>query len=334
MTVLRVIALVIALLLSAAGTAAAIPATERAATGAGATSCVATPEEFASAWSSRFAACVDPGLLGTVHARGADRPYPRGFARAWAVGHRGLEDFLAVNARLDRGRAGLAILTLVGFPRLDRWDTPVSLAVYRLADGAGARTPTWSTVFDLLRGQRQHRGLFPAAARRDLIRAYAVLDDTAASDVDAVTALERVTGCSRSQVLAGRHFTQDIGCSASFVGALKVLGRSPYNGGTTRGCLARFARDYAGPRDAAALRAVLLRCLDADVLFTGTGWTYTTYANPLLCGSATQQGVQRRYTARERIVPNVAFDRMPFVVDIPLSLSPVSQRGFLQSGYC
>ena len=115
MTVLRVIALVIALVLPA--TAAAIPVTAGAATVSASTSCVATPEEFASAWSSRFAACVDPGLLGTVHARGADRPYPRGFARAWAVGHRGLEDFLAVNARLDRGRVGLAILTLVGFPR-------------------------------------------------------------------------------------------------------------------------------------------------------------------------------------------------------------------------
>lgn len=328
---LRIIAVAIALLLpvSVMGSAAALPVERGAVAAAASTSCVQTPEQFTSAWEARVAACVSPGLLGTVHARGTDRPYPRGFARAWAVGHRGLESFLAVNARWS-GRAGLAILTLIGFTGLERWDSPVDLSVYRLTAGSRSRTPTWTALFDLL-GQK---ALFPASARRDLIRAYSVLDDPTESRVDAVTVFARVTGCSRAEVLAGRAFTRKIGCSPTFVSALKALGRSPYEGGTTRDCVARFARDYAGPRDGAALRAVLLQCMDADVLFTGNGWVYTTYANPLLCGSAVEQGVQRRSTTREHIVPNVPFSQMASVAEIPLSLTPLSSRGFLKSGYC
>lgn len=328
---LRIMILAIALLLpvSVMGSAAAMPVERGAVTAPASTSCVSTPAELASAWEARVAACVSPGLLGTVHARGADRPYPRGFARAWAVGHRGLESFLAVNAQRS-GRAGMAILTLIGFTGLERWDSPVDLAVYRLPAGSRSRTPTWKAIFDLL-GQK---ALFPASARRDLIRAYSVLDDHAASHVDAVTVFARVTGCSRAEVLAGRAFTQAIACSPTFVSALKALGRSPYQGGTTHDCVARFARDYTGPRDAVALRAVLLQCMDADIFFTGNGLVYTTYANPLLCGSAAEQGVQRRYTAREHLVPNLPFSQMTSVAEIPLPLTPLSRRGFLKSGYC
>ncbi|MFM9134319.1 MAG: hypothetical protein ACKOT0_02595, partial [bacterium] len=288
MRALRIIAFAIALLLpgSIAGVASAAPAVAAAAAAPGASLCVATPEEFTAAWEARVAACVRRGLLGTVHARGSDRPYPRGFGRAWAVGHRGLEEFLAVNARVPRGRVGLAILTLVGFTGLERWDAPVDLAGYRPPAGSPSRAPTWTALVDLLRAEGPDTALFPESARRDLIRAYAVLDDTSASHGDAVSAFARVTGCSRAEVLAGRTFTRAIGCSPTFVAALKATGRSPYDGGTTRECVARFAREYSGPRDAAALRAVLMQCMDADILFTGNGWVYTTYASPLLCGSA------------------------------------------------
>jgi len=50
-------------------------------------SCISTPEEFVAAWDSRSTGCVSPDLMGTVHVRGAQRPYPKGFWRAWAVGN-------------------------------------------------------------------------------------------------------------------------------------------------------------------------------------------------------------------------------------------------------
>ena len=274
--------------------------------------------------------------MGTVHAPGSARPYPRGFAKAWAVDHEGLAGFLAVNSRWgdDRGRVGLAILTMVGFTGLDRWAAPVDLSVYRLPQGVRARTPTWRWWFALLKDRLPGSARFPAAARREVIRAYAGMATTAGGHGDAVTAFEQVTGCSRAEVLAGRRLSRAIGCSTAFVQTMKALGPSPCDGGTTRQCLKRFARDYAGPRDGASLRAVLMQCQDAGILFTGTGRTYTTYANPLRCGSAAQQGVPGRYTEREHVVPNIPFARMPESASITLSLSPADDRAFLARGYC
>jgi len=291
-------------------------------------SCISTPEEFVAAWDSRSTGCVSRDLMGTVHVRGAQRPYPKGFWRAWAVGNSGLENFLTLNARevSDRGRVGVGVLSLVGFPNLDQWDSPVDLAVYRLPRGAQVRTPTFATWFSLLEGRWPSSAEFPTKAQRDLIRAYSTLDS------DAVAAFESVTGCSGVRLLAGSEFSRDIGCSESFMETMQALGPSPYGRGTTRDCLRRYQSHYGGDRDAASLRAVLLQCQDAGFLFTGVGWTYNTYANPLRCGTAAEQSVRQRYTEPEFIVPNLRFTKMQAVAQVPLELS--ADRGFLRSGYC
>jgi len=290
--------------------------------------CISTPEQFVSAWESRSARCVSRQLLGTVHVRGAKRPYPKGFWRAWAVGNSGLENFLTLNARYgsDPGQVGLGVLSLVGFPGLEQWDTPVDISVYQLPASAGVRIPTFATWFQLLDGRWTRSTDFPRGSQRDLIRAYSTLES------DAVGAFESVTGCSREQLLAGSEFSRAIGCSDTFLETMQALGPSPYGRGTTRECISRFESRYDGERDAASLRAVLLQCQDAGFLFTGVGWTYNTYANPLYCGSAAEQSIRQRYTEPEFVVPNVPFRRMPAVAQVPLELS--AERGALQSGYC
>jgi len=297
---------------------------------ASAQGCIADADAYAQAWESRSVVCVSSDLMGTVHTRGAKRPYPAGFWRAWAVNHSGLENFLRLNARenLDRGQVGLGVLTLVGFPGLDTWDTPVQLAVYELPKGTEVDVPTFATWFQLLQAQWPKRARFPEDAQRDLIRSYSTLTS------DAVQAFEDVTGCSRADLLAGADFGRDIGCSQSFLASMKALGPSPYGAGTTRDCIRNFATRYAGERDAAALRAVLYQCQDAGFLFTGVGWTYNTYANPLACGSAGEQGVLWRYTEQEYVVPNRPFAGMRQVVNIDLALSPIGARDFLADGYC
>lgn len=290
--------------------------------------CISTPEEFVSAWDSGSARCVSRQLLGTVHVRGAKRPYPKGFWRAWAVGNSGLENFLTLNSRYgsDPGQVGLGVLSLVGFPGLEQWDAPVDISVYQLPAGAEVRVPTFATWFQMLEDRWVRSAVLPQESQRDLIRAYSTLES------DAVGAFESVTGCSREKLLAGSEFSRAIGCSDTFVETMQALGPSPYGRGTTRDCLSRYESRYNGERDAASLRAVLLQCQDAGFLFTGEGWTYNTYANPLYCGSAAEQSIRQRYTEPEFVVPNFSFRGMPAVAQVPLELS--AKRDALQSGYC
>ena len=292
--------------------------------------CVSTPEEYRQAWDAGTAECVSPGLMGTVHTRGASRPYPRGFWKAWAVNHSGLENFLALKVREGSrdGRVGLGVLSMIGFPELTTWDEDVDLAVYALPTGAEVNVPTFATWFQLFEDRWPARSKFPERAQRDLIRSYSTLSS------DPVAAFESVTGCSRERLLAGASVSRDIGCNASFMGTIDALGPSPYGRGTTRGCLRRFADRYDGPRDASALRAVLFQCEDAGFLFSGVGWTYNTYANPMICGTATEQGIRQRYTEPEFVVDNVRFADMESVAHIPLTLASRSDRRFLQEGYC
>jgi hypothetical protein len=297
---------------------------------ASAQGCIADAHAYTQAWESRSVNCVSPDLMGTVHSRGAKRPYPTGFWKAWAVNHSGLENFLRLNARedLDRGQVSMGVLTMVGFPGLETWDTPVQLAVYELPKGTEVDVPTLATWFQLLQAQWPKRARFPEGAQRDLIRAYSTLTS------DAVQAFEDVTGCSRADLLAGADLGRNIGCSQSFLATMKALGPSPYGAGTTRDCIRNFATRYAGDRDAASLRAVLYQCQDAGFLFTGVGWTYNTYANPMQCGSAQDQGVLLRYTEREYVIPNWPFMTMRQVANIDLPLSPTGERDFLTDGYC
>ena len=271
-----------------------------------------------------------PGLMGTVHTVGAKRPYPRGFWKAWAVGNSGLENFLELNARdgADQGRVGIGVLSMVGFPDLDAWQEPVALSVYSLPRDSGVRVPTFATWFRLFEDRWPARSTFRENAQRDLIRSYSTLTS------DPVEAFESVTGCSRDELLAGESPSRDIGCNESFMRTIESVGPSPYDGSATRTCLKRFAQRYDGPRDASSLRAFLYQCQDAGFLFSGVGWTYNTYANPLLCGSAQTQEIRQRYTEREFVVDNVKFAEMDAVRQIPLSLAPVSERDFISSGYC
>ena len=297
---------------------------------ANARTCITTPQEYQAAWESRSSTCVALGLMGTVHTVGAKRPYPRGFWKAWAVGNSGLENFLKLNARdgADQGRVGIGVLSMVGFPGLDVWQEPVALSVYSLPRDSGVRVPTFATWFRLFEDRWPARSKFPEDAQRDLIRSYSTLTS------DPVEAFESVTGCSRDELLAGGSPSRDIGCNESFMRTIESVGPSPYDGGATRTCLKRFAHRYDGPRDASSLRAILYQCQDAGFLFSGVGWTYNTYANPLLCGSAQAQEIRQRYTEREFVVDNVKFEDMDAVAQIPLALAPVSERDFTSSGYC
>ena len=320
MRIVIVLALVIACLTGAGTTA--VSAQARA--------CISTPEDYRQAWDAGTAACVSPGLMGTVHTRGASRPYPMGFWKAWAVNHSGLENFLALNAREGsrHGRVGLGVLSMVGFPGLTTWDEDVDLAVYALPAGAEVNVPTFATWFRLFEDRWPARSKFRERAQRNLIRSYSTLGS------DPVAAFESVTGCSRERLLAGASVSRDIGCNESFMGTIDALGPSPYGRGTTRGCLRRFADRNDGARDASALRAVLFQCEDAGFLFSGVGWTYNTYANPMICGTATEQGIRQRYTEPEFVIDNVRFADMESVVHIPLTLASQSDRRFLQEGYC
>ena len=297
---------------------------------ANAGTCISTPQEYQAAWKSRSSTSVAPGLMGTVHTVGAKHPYPRGFWKAWAVGNSGLENFLKLNARdgADQGRVGIGVLSLVGFPDLDVWQESVALSVYSLPRDSGVRVPTFATWFRLFEDRWPARSKFPEDAQRDLIRSYSTLTS------DPVEAFESVTGCSRDELLAGQSPSRDIGCNESFMRTIESVGPSPYDGGATRTCLKRFAQRYAGPRDASSLRGFLYQCQDAGFLFSGVGWTYNTYANPLLCGSAQEQETRQRYTEREFVLSNVKFKDMDAVRQISLALAPVSERDFLSRGYC
>ena len=297
---------------------------------ASAGTCISTPQEYQAAWKSRSSTCVAPGLMGTVHTVGAKHPYPRGFWKAWAVGNSGLENFLKLNARdgADQGRVGIGVLSLVGLPDLDVWQESVALSVYSLPRDSGVRVPTFATWFRLFEDRWPARSKFPEDAQRDLIRSYSTLTS------DPVEAFESVTGCSRDELLAGESPSRDIGCNESFMRTIESVGPSPYDGGATRTCLKRFAQRYDGPRDASSLRGFLYQCQDDGFLFSGVGWTYNTYANPLLCGSAQEQETRQRYTEREFVLGNVKFKDMDAVRQISLALAPVSERDFLSRGYC
>lgn len=84
----------------------------------------------------------------------------------------------------------------------------------------------------------------------------------------------------------------------------------------------------------AAMRGVLYQCQDVGFLNTGVGLGYNTYANPFVCEPAAKQTVRQRYTGREFIFPNMAFNDLPSHVNIELDLGEPFTRGFLYSGYC
>ncbi|MEV4623104.1 hypothetical protein AB0J74_30885 [Asanoa sp. NPDC049573] len=290
--------------------------------------CVTTPSQFQAAWQAREVRCVAPTLFATTHSRGDDFLYPSGFAYAWAGSSVNLEAYLRLRHRYgdQPAKVGVGILSYVGYPGLDSWSYETDLAVYTLPRGVHARVPTFAEWFRLVGDQLG----FPRAALRDLERAYSRLGRTE----DAVDAFEHVTGCRRDALLDGAFPGPEIGCDSAFLDALAAAGPSPYEGAESTRCFANVAADYTGPRDAAALRAVLFQCQDAGFLNTGVGRGYNTYADPFVCQPAQAQSVEQRYTGREFILPNTTLDALPGSVNIPLDIGEPGQRPFLHRGYC
>ncbi|MGW4567322.1 hypothetical protein ACWEN3_34695 [Streptomyces sp. NPDC004561] len=304
----------------------------RRGTAAPADGCISTPAEYRAAWNARQVRCVSPSLFGTTHTRGDTSPYPSGFRYAWAGSGTNLERYLELRRRYgdQPPKTGVGILSYVGYPGLETWSTPTDLAVYTVPTGVRALVPAFETWFRLLDEQFGETGAFPLAAQRDLVVAYSRLR----RGEDVVGAFQNVTGCRRDRLLQGAVPSAAIGCNRSFLGALAAAGPSPYDGGDSLTCFAKFRSRYAGPRDAAALRGALYQCQDAGFLNTGTGLGYNTYANPLVCAPADRQTVRERYTGREFILPNAPFAALPSHVDIPLDLGTPGRRGFLRAGYC
>lgn len=293
--------------------------------------CISTPAQYKAAWDARQVRCVSPSLYVTAFSRGDSSLYPAGFWFAWANSSGNLESYLKLrNLYGDRpDKVGVGILSFVGFPGLDTWNYPMDLQVYTLPAGVRAQVPTFATWQQVLAAQ-YGTAAFPAAAEQQLARSYAGIGP----NQDVVGAFQAVTGCDRTALLQGSEPTAAIGCNRDFLDALTAAGPSPYSTGRSKTCFQNFATGYKGPRNAAALRAVLYRCQDAGFLNTGAGVGYNTYANPFVCAPADRQTVQQRYTGREFILPNTTFDALPSHVDIPLDLGTPGNRDFLQAGYC
>jgi hypothetical protein len=294
--------------------------------------CIATPQEYLTAWNNRQIRCVSPFLFGTTHTRGSATPYPSGFWYAWAVSSTNLARYLVLR-RIYGGnppKVGIGILSYAGFPGLESFDTPTDLAVYTLPRGARAQVPSFETWFRLLDQEFGDTGAYPLAAQVGLVVAYSRLRP----DEDVVGAFQTVTGCRQAALLSGQDLSPEIGCNRAFLGAMAAAGPSPYATGESKSCFQNFASRYRGPRNAAAMRGVLYQCQDAGFLNTGVGLGYNTYANPFVCKPAAKQTVLQRYTGREFIVPNMPLSDLPSHVNIELDLGKPFQRGFLHSGYC
>ncbi|MFG1879460.1 hypothetical protein ACGFIV_31960 [Sphaerisporangium sp. NPDC049003] len=227
-------------------------------------------------------------------------------------------------------KVGIGILSYAGYPGLNDWSIPTDLAVYTLPAGVQARVPSFETWFRLLDEEFGASAAYPLSAQVDLVLAYSRLGP----HEDVVGAFQTVTGCRRSALLKGKEPSARIGCDASFLRALAAAGPSPYETGESRSCFQNFASGYHGPRNAAAMRAVLYQCQDLGFLNTGVALGYNTYANPFVCAPAFKQSVRQKYTGREFIVPNMNFDALPSHIDIELDLGQPSERGFLRTGYC
>ncbi|GAB2826404.1 hypothetical protein GCM10027176_33510 [Actinoallomurus bryophytorum] len=322
---------VVACVLALTVTGAAPSASTRAATQARA-ACVTTPDEYQTAWNNREVRCVSPLLFATTHPRGSTTIYPSGFWYAWAVSNTNLERYLLLRRIYGDNppKVGIGILSYAGFPGLVSFDDPMDLAVYTLPLGTQVQVPSFETWFRLLDQEFGDTGAYPLAAQIDLVLAYSRLRP----NEDVVGAFQTVTGCRRAALLRGQDLSPKIGCNRSFLGAIAAAGPSPYTTGESTSCFQNFASTYQGPRNAAAMRGVLYQCQDVGFLNTGVGLGYNTYANPFVCKPAAKQTVRQRYTGREFILPNMAFDDLPSHVNIELDLGEPFERGFLFAGYC
>ena len=114
--------------------------------------CISTPYEYLTAWNNRQVRCVSPSLFGTTYARGSTTIYPSGFWYAWAGSNTNLERYLLLRRLYgdDPPKVGIGILSYVGFPGLESYDTPTDLAVYTLPQGTQVQVPGFETWFRIL----------------------------------------------------------------------------------------------------------------------------------------------------------------------------------------
>lgn len=258
--------------------------------------------------------------------------YPSGFWYAWGASSTNLERYLVLRKIYgnDPAKVGIGILSYAGFPGLASYDSPTDLAVYTLPRGTQVQVPSFETWFRLLDQEFGDAGAYPLAAQADLVLAYSQLRP----HEDVVGAFQTVTGCRRAALLAGADPSPKIGCDRSFLAAIAAAGPSPYTVGESKSCFQNFASKYRGPKNAAAMRAVLYQCQDVGFLNTGVALGYNTYANPFVCRPAVRQTVRQKYTGREFVVPNFTFTDLPSYVNIALDLGRPFTRSFLHSGYC
>ena len=294
--------------------------------------CIATPAEYQAAWDGQRVRCVAPTLYGTTSAADSTTLYPEGFSFAWAGTNTNLETYLELRKRYaaEPAKVGIGILSYEGFPGLADFDSPTNLEVYTLPQAVTPVVPSIEGWAGLLDEKFDTPDAFPLKAQVALDEAYSGLG----RNQDAVNAFEKVTGCTRSELLVGAEISEAMGCKKDFLTAIEAAGDSPYDTGNTETCLKNFQHNYAGPRTAAAIRGVLFQCFDVGFLNTGVALGYNTYANPMVCKPAAEQSVEQRVTGQEVIVPNTAIDSLPEHVAIPLDIGAPRDRAFLQKGYC
>ncbi|MFI6603851.1 hypothetical protein ACIBHX_47110 [Nonomuraea sp. NPDC050536] len=206
---------------------------------------------------------------GTTHERGSTTICPSGFWYAWGASNTNLEHYLVLRRAYGDNppKVGIGILSYVGFPGLESFDSPTDLAVYTLPPGAQVQVPSFETWFRLLDQEFGNTGAYPLAAQIDLVLAYSRLRP----NEDVVDAFQTVTGCRRAALLRGKEPSPKIGCNRSFLVAIAAAGPSPYTTGESKSCFQNFASRYQGPRNATAMRGVLYQCQDAGFLNTGVG---------------------------------------------------------------
>ena len=334
--------------------------------------CVETPAQYKDFWDRYGVACVDPSLYVTVPAgyddgaggtTGDTHLYPSEFAFAWANGSTNLEKYLEIRCLYqdDPIKARVGITSFIGFPvpirngNPDAASLPISVFVYKrealqpddpaLSPGTPRmRVPSFQTWFHLLEEEFDLR--FDLETQKEIVLRYSNIPShrrgRLSKQKDVVQLFTQMTGCKRSRdwkTAPGFPPTEELrGCNENYRRAREAAGgvKVGPGGPTTRECFANFQNQYAGPRDAAAVRGLLELCQDANALNTGLGLGYNPMPNPFVCKRWGKQTVADRYTGREFIVPNGALipedqgDSWAVV-----TLEPVADARYdLSAGYC
>ena len=185
--------------------------------------CISTPHEYLTAWTNRQVRCVSPLLFATAHDRSGTTPYPSGFWYAWGASSTNLERYLVLRKTYgdDPPKVGIGILSCVGIPGLESYDTPTDLAVYTLPLAPRSRCRASRRGSASSPREFGDTRAYPLAAQVSLVLAYSRLRPSE----DVVGAFQAVTGCRRAALLAGEDVSPKIGCKQVLPG--RDHGRRP-----------------------------------------------------------------------------------------------------------